>query len=366
MKQHQTKLSSQDIRPKRKPTHNVVYCKRSGVRFEIIDNFGLHYLTDSNTVHPIFLDKTSLRALLKLEYAKARKTPERLFDADWQDISLGKETEYQYKAEDQILSKSFIAGVVLAWLAELDLVVCKELNGRKMHELNLALCKHKPRANLIWMARRLLVFPATNSLRINLDTVYSEYKGWQHETKQWSSAISSYIEAMLEDEEERLPKLKSHKRTSIAVYDSHLPPKTNRLRNIDKPLNGKRVNSVLGSAIKILGTLKKANAIDKRKQSQIHTAIMNWPELSDNGMERLGDRLQELSDETSLSSDEQQILFKVGLAFSTGEIKMVGNAALYTLGETFLGEVVEKYKPDQELSLVERLKAKVKEHESKR
>ncbi len=366
MKQQETRLSSQDIKLKQKLTHNVVYCKRSGVRFEIIDNFGLNYLTDSDTVHPIFLDKVSLRALLKLEYAKARKQPERLFNPDWQDISLGKEADYKYKTEDQILSKSFIAGVVLAQLSELDLIVCKELNGRKMHELNLALCKHKPRANLIWMARRLLVFPATGALRINLDTVYSEYKGQIHETKQWSSAIGSYIEAALEDEEEKLPKLKSHKRTSIAVYDSHLPPKTNRLRNIDKPLNGQRVNSVLGSSIKILGTLQRSGAINKRKQSQIHTAIMTWPELSDNGLERLGDRLQELSDEKSLSSDEQQILFKVGLAFSTGEIKLVGNAALYTLGETFLGEVVEKYTPEQELSPIERLKAKVKAYESKR
>ncbi len=366
MKQHKIKPRRDDIKPKHKPTHSVVYCKRSGVRFEIIDNFGLNYLADSNTVHPIFLDRASLRALLKLEYAKARQKPERLYDDDWQDITAGSATDYQYKTEDQMLSKSFIAGVVLAQLAELNLITCKELTGKHIHKLNIALCKHRARANLIWMARQLLMYPADNSaMRINLDTVYNEYKGWHHETKHWSDAIGSYIEAMLEDEEDRLPKLKSYKKTSIAVYDSNLP-RRKRLRNIDKPLNGTRVNAVLKHSIKILGKLKQAKLITKRKETQISTAIMNWPQLSETGLITLGDRLVEYSEHTVLSDDEQQILYKTGLAFNTGEIKLVGNPANYTLHDTFLGEVQEESEPEQQPSLADKLRAKVKNHESSR
>lgn len=366
MHKPQIKPSATDIRIH--PTgqrHNVVYCRRSGVRFEIIDNFGLEYVAESGQVHPIFQSRDSLRAILKLEYAKARKqaTGSRLFTPDWQDISQGKLSDFKYKKDDQILSKSFIAGVVLSQLWELDLVVCKELNGRQLHELNISLCKHRPRANLIWMARRMLVFPATGAMRINLDTVYQEYKEYQHKTKHWSDALASYIEAMLEDEEERLPKLKGTKKTSIRIYDSHLPAKQ-RLKNIDKPLNGKRVDSILTKASKIIKVLRKADVINKRQESTIYTAMLNWPELSEEGLTRLGDRLTDLSETSSLSSDNQQILWKVGLSFSTGEIKMVGNAANYTLGEVFLGDIQET--PDAApIDLMARLKAKVAKNERK-
>lgn len=344
--------------------HNVIYCKKSGVRFEIIDHFGLDYIAESAQVHPIFQSKETLRAILKLEYARARKQAEgsQLFTTDWQDISFGKESDFILKKEDQILNKTFIAGIVLAQLWNLGLIVCKDLNGRQLHELNLALCKHKARANLIWMARKLLVFPGIDCIRLNLDTVYREYKEYTHKTKHWADSLGSYIEATLNEQEERLPKLKGTKKTSIRIYDSEMP-RRHKLKNIDMPLNGKRVDSILTKASRIIKILRKSEVINKRQESTIYTAMLNWPELSEGGLTRLGERLTDLSETSSLSSDHQQILWKVGLSFSTGEIKMVGNAANYTLGETFLGAIQEL--PDAApIDLMARLRNKIAGTES--
>jgi hypothetical protein len=322
---------------------NSLFCYKSGVKFFMVDSFGINYIAESHRVHPVFNDPDTIRAILKAEYQKAKKNKrEALYDADWQDVVLFKnaDTEFNFARPDQILSKSFIAGAVLAQLNNLGLVVCKEIGARQVHSLNIALCRHRQRANLIWMARKLLAYPAKGArLKINLDTVYEDHKDRVHCNKHWSDSICSYIGALLNDEE-TLPKQKKAKRSGITIYGSDLPQRA-RLKNVDKPLNGTRVEFGLKKAAQGLASLKAAKEITKKQHDSMYYAMMNWADATDDTMARLGSRLTELSECTCLKVDYQTILERVGLAFSTGEIKDVGNANLHSMGDVFLGVAAE-------------------------
>ncbi len=327
-----------------------LFCYKSGVKFFIVDSFGINYLAESHRVHPVFNDPDTIRAILKVESNRAKKVKrEALYDVDWQDVVLFKnaDAEFNFPKKDQILSKSFIAGAILAQLNNLGLVVCKELSARQVHSLNLALCRHRQRANLIWMARKLLAFPAYGpTLKVNLDTVYEDHKDRVHCNKHWSDSICAYIGALLSDEE-TLPKQKKGKRSRITIYGSDLPQRA-RLKNVDKPLNGTRVEFGLKKAAQGLASLKAAKEITKKQHDSMYYAMMNWADATDDTMARLGSRLTELSECTCLKADYQTILERVGLAFSTGEIKDVGNANLHSMGDVFLG--VAEPAPDKPAS----------------
>lgn len=324
---------------------NKVFCRISGVKFYMIDSIGLRYQAETANVHPVFLDSDNLRAILKHEWRKARTGQtdkvERLFNLDWQDISLGSDKEHKIKKDDQILAKSFIVGVILAQLHNLKLSYQHNISGRQVHEINLALCAHNKRQTLLWYARRLCNWPKNReAARINLDTIYDQHHLRTHSRLHISKAITSYLASIIEDETDRLPRMKGRKQSSITIYGSSLPS-GRRMKNAEKPLNGNRVDWGLNKAAEGIRTLKAAGVLDKKQYNAIYYTMLNWADVSDTTLARLGDRLQELSNEHCLKQDYQNVLERVGLAFSTGEIKIVGHAANYTLGERFLDEEVK-------------------------
>lgn len=326
------------------PRLSKVYCAVSGCKFYIIDSIGLQYAAETNKVHPAFLDCEAMRAILKHEANKKLKT-EALYTKDWQDISLGIESDFDIPKQEQILAKSYIVGVIFAQLADLGLSFSR-LGGQQMHALNLALCKHRRRAQLLWWARRLTNWNSTKSAdKINLSTVYEAGEG-QYRTKNWSDNLGSYLTAIIEDDNSKLPRLRGRAQSSVTVYDQEIAKRA-RQRRADKPLNGQHVDWGITKAIEAIKSLKAAKVINKKQHMNMEMILLNWADYTQETRDKLGHRLVELSNCHQLKPDWAQVLERIGYAFTTGEISDIANLARYTLGETFLGDTVDKPKKKQ-------------------
>ena len=335
------------------PKLSTIYCSRTGVKFYLADSLGFQYVSECNKVHPAFLDSDTLRAILKYESNKKLKV-EQLYTLDWQDISLGVESDFSIPKQEQIVAKSFIVGIIFAQLADLGFSFSR-LTGRQMHELNIALCKHRRRAQLLWWARRLTNFPHGRSAnKINLSTVYESSNSEQYQTKNWSANIGSYLSALIEDDPGKLPRLKGKSQSSVTIYDREIAKRA-RQRKAEKPLNGTHVDWGIAKALEGINSLKLAKVISKTQHLNITMALTHWADRTPETREKLGHRLIELANEAILKSDYSMVLERIGYGFVTGEISNVANSALYTLGETFLGEKVEKPAPEKRVSLLTKL-----------
>jgi hypothetical protein len=326
------------------PKLSTVYCAVSGVKFFLADSIGLQYVAETSKVHPVFLDTDTMRSILKFEANKKLKT-EQLYTLDWQDINLGVESDFNLPQQEQILAKSFIVGVIFACLSDLDLSFSR-LTGQQMHELNLALCKHRRRAQLLWWARKLCTHPRRRSDKINLDTVYEANQGKIHQTKLWSDSIGTYLTSIIEDDSSKLPRLRGRSQASVTVYD-HEIAKRARQKRADKPLNGQHVDWGIEKAISCIATLKAAKIIPKDKAMNITMCLTHWADYSIETREKLGHRLIELSQASQLKQDYATVLERIGYGFVTGEISTIANTSKYTLGETFLGDRLEKPKKER-------------------
>jgi hypothetical protein len=332
-----------------------VYCAVSGVKFYVVDSIGIQYVVESNKCHPAFLDTDNMRTILKFEANKNLK-PEALHTLDWQDISLGTESDFDVPKENQILAKSFIVGVIFAQLAANRLSFSR-LPGKKLHELNLALCKHRRRSQLLWWARRLCTWEkGRRADKINLDTVYESDTGKPYQTKNWSDSIGLYLTSIIEDDSSKLPRIRGIAQSSITIYDKEIAKRA-RQRRAQKPLNGQHVDWGIDKAIACIGTLKAAGVIPKQKAMNITMALTHWADYPEETREKLGHRLIELSSATQLKSDYATVLERIGYGFVTGEISSIANTSKYTLGDTFLGERLEKPKAKRP-SLMLKLRAR--------
>lgn len=324
---------------------STVYCAVSGVKFYLADSIGLRYVAETSKVHPVFLDTDTMRSILKFESNKKLKT-EALYTLDWQDINLGVESDFDLPQEEQILAKSFIAGVILARLADLELSFSR-LTGQQTHALNLALCKHRRRAQLLWWARRLCNYPhGRRSDKINLDTVYESNKGYEHQTKNWSQALGTYLTSIIEDDSSKLPRLRGRSQSSVTVYDQEIAQRA-RQKRADKPLNGQHVDWGIEKAISCIATLKATKVITKQKAMNITMCLTHWADYPAETTEKLGRRLIELSQSHQLKQDYATVLERIGHGFASGEIGSIANTSKYTLGETFLGERLQKPKKER-------------------
>lgn len=324
---------------------STVYCAVSGVKFYLADSIGIRYIAETSKVHPVFLDTDTMRSILKFESNKKLKT-EALYTLDWQDINLGVESDFDLPQEEQILAKSFIAGVILARLADLELSFSR-LTGQQTHELNLALCKHRRRGQLLWWARRLCTYPhGRRTDKINLDTVYESNQDKDHQTKLWSDSLGSYLTSIIEDDSSKLPRLRGRSQSSVTVYDQEIAKRA-RQKRADKPLNGQHVDWGIEKAISCIATLKAAKFIPKDKAMNMTMCLTHWADYSVETREKLGHRLIELSQAPQLKQDYATVLERIGYGFVTGEISSIANTSKYTLGETFLGERLEKPKKER-------------------
>ena len=322
-----------------------VYCAVSGVKFYIVDSIGLQYVVETNKCHPAFLDADTLRTILKFEANKHLK-PEALHTLDWQDINLGIESDFDIPKQEQILSKSFIVGVIFAQLAANRLSFSR-LTGRNLHDLNLALCKHRRRAQLLWWARKLCTWEhGRRADKINLDTVYEASMGQAYQTKNWSDCLGTYLTSIIEDDASKLPRLRGKAQSSITIYDKEIAERA-RQKRADKPLNGQHVDWGIEKAISCIATLKAAGVIPKTKAMNMTMALSNWADYPEETREKLGHRLVELSAAHQLKQDYATVLERIGYGFITGEISGIANTSRYTLGETFLGERLEKPKKER-------------------
>lgn len=332
---------------------STVYCSVTGVKFYLADSLGFQYVSESNKVHPAFLDSDTLRAILKYESNKKLKT-EALYTLDWQDVSLGVESDFSIPKQEQIIAKSFIVGIIFAQLSDLGFSFSR-LTGRQMHELNLALCKHRRRAQLLWWARRLTNFPHGRiGNKINLSTVYEAPNTEQYKTKNWSDSLGSYLSALIEDDPGRLPRLKGKSQSSVTIYDREIAKRA-RQRKAEKPLNGTHVDWGIAKALEGINSLKMAKVISKTQHMNITMAMTHWADRTPETREKLGHRLIELANESCLKSDYSMVLERIGYGFVTGEISNVANTSNYTLADTFLGEKIEKSPTAKRPSLLTKL-----------
>ena len=343
-------ITNQD---KSKARIQQIYCSISGVKFYLQDSIGLQYVAEVNKVHPAFLDCDTMRAILKHE-ANKKLDPEKLYNKDWQDISLGIESDFDIPKQEQILAKSFIVGVIFAQLADLGLSFSR-LSGRQMHELNLALCKHRRRAQLLWWARRLTNWTRTHADKINLSTVYDDYQtDKRYKTKRWSDSLGTYLGSIIEDDSSKLPRLRGRTQASVTVYDQEIAARA-RVRRAEKPLNGQHIDWGIDKCLEGCKSLKTAKVISNQKYLNIEMAISHWADYGSDTHEKLGNRLIELSNSPQLKQDWSTVMERIGYAFVTGEIGTLANIAKYTLQNTFLGETVEK-SHEKKPSLMEMLK----------
>jgi hypothetical protein len=86
-------------------------------------------------------------------------------------------------------------------------------------------------------------------------------------------------------------------------------------------------------------------------------ALNHWADYPVETREKLGHRLIELSSYTQLKQDYSTVLERIGYGFVTGEISSIANTSKYTLGETFLGDRIEKPKRERP-SLLLKLRAR--------
>lgn len=328
---------------------NKVYCSISGVKFYLADNLGFQYLIESSKVHPAFLDTNTLRTMLKYESNKKLK-PEALITLDWQDINLGIESDFDLPKADQILAKSFIVGVILAQMNNLELSYSR-LCGRQMHSLNISLCKHRRRAQLLWWARRLCNWSRKDEVaKINLDTVWESSEGAAYQTKIRSDAMGSYLSAIIEDDDSRLPRLRGKNQASVTVYDQKVASRS-RQRRAEKPLNGQHVDWGIDKAIMCIKTLKAAKVITKKQHTSMEMCLTNWADYPVATRERLGQKLIELSACHQLKQDYSMVLERIGYGFVTGEIAEIASTSNYTINRTFLGEVINNPTKEKKPSL---------------
>ena len=87
-------------------------------------------------------------------------------------------------------------------------------------------------------------------------------------------------------------------------------------------------------------------------------AMTHWADYSEETREKLGHRLIELSSSHHLKQDYAMVLERIGYGFVTGEISTIANTSRYTLGETFLGDTVEKSPSAKKPSLMLMLKSR--------
>ncbi len=317
---------------------NRVYCAVSGIKWYIADNLGFKYVAEINQIHPYFLDTNNLRATLKIERSQERN-PEKLFNKDWQDVALGLESDFAIPRSDQILCKSVIAGIVLARLAALKLTHSK-LTGRQTHDLNISLCKHTRRARLVWWATRLCTWPKDRHCpKLNLSTVWEDSDGNPFASKVRNQSLATYLQALIEDDDSKLPRLRGRSQASVTIYDQTVAARA-RQRRAEKPLNGQHVDWGIDKAIACIKTLKHKKIITKRQHTGMEAVLERWADYPISTREKLGHRLIELSNEPCLKQDHSTVLERVGLGFVTGEVAQVANAKDYSIAKTFLGEVV--------------------------
>jgi len=332
-----------------------VYCAVSGVKFYIADSIGLQYVAEINKCHPAMLDSDTMRTILKYESNRNLK-PEALHTLDWQDISLGVESDFDVPKENQILAKSYIVGVIFAQLRDKKLAFSR-LPGRKLHELNIALCKHRRRNQLLWWARRLCTWDKSRRAdKINLDTVYEANQGQKYQTNSWSDSIGAYLTSIIEDDSSMLPRLRGKAQASVTIYDREIAARA-RQRRADKPLNGQHVDWGIDKAINCVATLKATGIVTKKQAMNITMALNHWADYPVETREKLGHRLIELSSCAQLKQDYSTVLERIGYGFVTGEISSIANTSKYTLGETFLGDRIEKPKRERP-SLLLKLRAR--------
>jgi hypothetical protein len=349
--------TEQDKRDRIPPKLSTVYCAISGVKFFIADSLGFQYVAETNKVHPAFLDADTLRAILKYESNKKLKT-EQLYTLDWQDVNLGIESDFIIPKKDQIIAKSYIVGIIFAQLSDLGFSFSR-LTGRQTHELNIALCKHRRRAQLLWWARRLCNFPKSRRAdKINLSTVYESNQGKQHQAKSWSDNLGVYLSSIIEDDPSKLPRLRGRSQASVTIYDREVAKRA-RQKRADKPLNGQHVDWGIEKAIQCMATLKAAKVITKRQHLNITAALTYWADRTEETREKLGHRLIELSQAHQLKQDYSTVLERIGYGFVTGEISTIANVANYTLADTFLGNVEYKSRPEKRESLKLMLRRKI-------